>query len=225
MRSYAQNFEDVMLHRALSDVTQGFYVDIGAGDPDEDSVSKIFYELGWSGINVEPLPKNLDKFKLNRPRDINLNCAVGDSDTVKSLYKTLGMGGLSTFSKNIAENYQEKGIIDEILEVEVLSLNSIFKAHLKSRNIHFLKIDVEGFEREVLLGIDLQKYRPWVLCIEAVDPITRKQNWQLWEKLLTSKNYVFVYGDGLNRFYLAFEHLERIKHFLSPPNIFDTFEK
>ena len=52
--SYAQNFEDVILWRALHDVTPGFYIDIGANSPTIDSVTKAFYERGWRGINVEP---------------------------------------------------------------------------------------------------------------------------------------------------------------------------
>ena len=31
--SSAQNFEDVMLYRALGDVETGFYIDVGAQDP------------------------------------------------------------------------------------------------------------------------------------------------------------------------------------------------
>ena len=53
--SYAQNFEDVMLWRALREVTHGFYIDVGAADPDSDSVTRAFYDRGWSGINVEPV--------------------------------------------------------------------------------------------------------------------------------------------------------------------------
>ena len=42
--SYAQNFEDVLLWRALRDIEHGFYVDVGAQDPVTDSVSLSFYE-------------------------------------------------------------------------------------------------------------------------------------------------------------------------------------
>ena len=52
--SYSQNFEDVMLWRALKDVENGFYIDVGANHPAIDSVTKLFYENGWSGINIEP---------------------------------------------------------------------------------------------------------------------------------------------------------------------------
>ena len=53
--SYAQNFEDVMLWRALQHVGAGYYVDIGANDPVVDSVTRWFYEQGWSGLNIEPV--------------------------------------------------------------------------------------------------------------------------------------------------------------------------
>ena len=51
--SYAQNFEDVMLWRALKHIKQGCYIDVGAQDPIHDSVSKVFYEHGWRGIHIE----------------------------------------------------------------------------------------------------------------------------------------------------------------------------
>jgi uncharacterized membrane protein len=52
--SYAQNGEDVVLSRAFADQEFGFYVDVGACHPVEDSVTLHFYERGWQGVNVEP---------------------------------------------------------------------------------------------------------------------------------------------------------------------------
>ena len=52
--SHAQNFEDVMLHRALRHVTKGFYVDIGADHPTDLSVTKAFYDRNWRGIGLIP---------------------------------------------------------------------------------------------------------------------------------------------------------------------------
>jgi hypothetical protein len=54
--TYAQNFEDLMIWRAVHDVAAGFYIDVGAADPDEDSVTRAFYDRGWRGVNVEPSP-------------------------------------------------------------------------------------------------------------------------------------------------------------------------
>jgi hypothetical protein len=53
--SYAQNFEDVMLWRALRSLESGFYIDVGANDPTIDSVTKAFYASRWHGINIEPM--------------------------------------------------------------------------------------------------------------------------------------------------------------------------
>ena len=55
--SYAQNFEDVMLWRAFSHIESGFYIDVGAQHPTIDSVSLAFYERGWTGIDIEPVPE------------------------------------------------------------------------------------------------------------------------------------------------------------------------
>jgi len=52
MISYAQNFEDVMLNRVFRDRVDGFYVDFGAADPVNLSVTKWFYDLGWTRGNI-----------------------------------------------------------------------------------------------------------------------------------------------------------------------------
>ncbi|MFM8643651.1 MAG: FkbM family methyltransferase, partial [Phycisphaerales bacterium] len=80
MVSYAQNFEDVVLRRALGGRERGRYVDIGAYDPTVDSVTKHFYDHGWSGVNVEPVERFHRKFVAERPRDLNLNVAVGAAE-------------------------------------------------------------------------------------------------------------------------------------------------
>ena len=77
MISYAQNFEDVVLNRVFHAVQQGRYIDIGAYDPVVDSVTKHFYDRGWSGVNVEPVTRFHEKFVATRPRDWNINSAVG----------------------------------------------------------------------------------------------------------------------------------------------------
>ena len=69
--SYAQNFEDVMLWRALKHVEFGFYVDVGANDPEVDSVTKLFYDNGWRGVNVEPVTQWYEKLHRERSRDVN----------------------------------------------------------------------------------------------------------------------------------------------------------
>ena len=78
MISYAQNYEDVLLARLFGGRTTGFYVDIGAMDPVLDSVTKHFYDLGWHGINVEPVKELFDDLVMQRPRDVNVCAAISD---------------------------------------------------------------------------------------------------------------------------------------------------
>lgn len=70
MISYAQNAEDVVLRRVFADVGEGFYVDVGACVPVDDSVTFHFYERGWSGVNVEPDPRFAAELSAERTRDV-----------------------------------------------------------------------------------------------------------------------------------------------------------
>ena len=57
--SYAQEYEDIILYAIIGDVSDGFYIDVGAYDPVDISVTKYFYDKGWHGINIEPLKKTM----------------------------------------------------------------------------------------------------------------------------------------------------------------------
>ena len=107
--SYAQNFEDVMLWRALKHVESGFYIDVGANDPEIDSVTKAFYEQGWWGINIEPIPQWFERLQKERPRDINLQLAAGSEPGEITLFEITDTG-LSTAEKAFVEGHQvERG--------------------------------------------------------------------------------------------------------------------
>lgn len=219
--SYAQNYEDVMLRRALRDVKNGFYVDVGAEHPINDSVTMAFYEEGWSGVNIEPVPSWYQLICENRPRDINLNIAVGDTPGTLTLYSVEGTG-LSTADPRFVEEYRKEGRNVSALDVPVRTLTDVLEQHARTE-IHFLKIDVEGFERQVIEGLDLHRYRPWVLVIESTLPNSREERYADWEPLITSCGYDFAYFDGLNRFYVAAEKMELAERFSVPPNHFDGF--
>ncbi|MEA2631937.1 MAG: hypothetical protein QOE66_2156, partial [Chloroflexota bacterium] len=145
--SYAQNFEDVMLWRALKHVDAGLYVDVGAYSPVGDSVTKAFYDRGWHGINVEPDPARLQAFLDARPRDVNLMVALGERTERKTMH-FVHAAGLSSLDEAEAQQRRSEGWAVEPAPVEVRTLASIWTEHLPaSQPVHFLKVDVEGFER------------------------------------------------------------------------------
>jgi len=222
--SYAQNLEDVMLWRALKNYRSGFYIDVGACDPDADSVTKAFYERGWRGINIEPVPSAFEKLSNARPRDINLQIAADAASGSKTLYSIDGGNGLSTTVKKYAEKYNAEERIVEELEVETRTLAQICAAFV-NQDISFLKIDVEGGEKDVLTGADFNAFRPWIVVVESTEPNSTKPSHLEWEPILLNARYTFVYFDGLNRYYVADEKLELLgQAFSTPPNWFDHYE-
>ena len=224
MLSYAQNFEDVMIARLFDCDYRGFYIDIGAAHPEYLSVTRHFYDQGWSGINVEPSMYFYPLLRQDRPRDINLQCAIGNYPGVATFYEIPMFAENSTLEADVAKRLVTTGLISEPHKVEVLRLADLCDIHAKGRTIDFMKIDVEGGERGVLESGDWKRYRPRLLIVEATVANTREENWQDWEPILIDFDYHKVWFDGLNNFYLRVEDLELRPAFRLPPNIYDRFD-
>ena len=213
-----------MLWRALGHVREGRYIDIGAGEPEADSVTLAFYERGWRGVNVEPLAGPFKRLQLARARDVNLNLAVGAEEGDAVLYVVGEETGLSTLDEKLAARHSVKGWTTTKREVRKATLASICAAHLEGCEVHFLKIDAEGAELDVLKGADFERWRPWLIVVESVDPVEHLPQHEAMEReVLSPAGYSKVWFDGLNRFYLACEHEKLASAFQVPPNVFDNF--
>lgn len=220
--SYAQNFEDVLLWRALKDVVNGCYIDVGAQDPVADSVSKAFYDLGWRGVHVEPVPQYANLLRAQRPDEPIFQVALGATVGVERLY-CIPDTGLSTVIEAVAKRHAaENAFAVKELSVPRMTLDQIFESLPNQSPVHWLKIDVEGAEKAVLSGWNKKRHRPWIVVIEATLPGSTVENFADWETQLTRHEYAHVYSDGLNRFYLADEHRGALGgKFAYPPNVFD----
>lgn len=220
--TYAQNYEDVMLWRALKHISSGFYVDIGAFDPVVDSVSKAFYDRGWRGVHVEPIAAYAARLRDQRPDEIVVEKCLGARSGNMTLH-VVQDSGLSTLVEEHARRAEvDLGFVRKEQAVEVITLEQLM-APYQGRDIHWLKIDVEGAERDVLLGWNCRRDRPWILVVEATIPNSQKESHQEWEAIILSGGYRHVYFDGLNRFYVAEEHAELVEAFRVPPNVFDKY--
>lgn len=182
--SFAPNHEDIMLWRGLKDVASGRYVDIGAPHPDGGSVTRAFYDRGWSGLNVTDLASVQRRLDAERLRDTTVLAVLGHQG--------------------------EK-------------LDVLLARHAPAE-IHFLRIDAAGSEHAVLAGANFRTTRPWIILVRAVPPGPDQPAQSLWEPNLVDAGYVFVWFDGLNRFYVAEERAAALlPHFVVPPNLFDDF--
>ena len=212
MYSYSQNFEDVTLRRGLLDIDIGFYVDIGGYDPNSHSVTRHFYDKGWSGVNVEPNAVNLKKFEAHRPRDINVGVAVGREDGEINLH-IIGDTGLTTTVEAMAKGHATSGFeTTSVVPTKMMTLENLLRTYCSGKTIDFLKIDVEGAEPEVVLPYSFEEFRPRIIVVENGDG---------YNDHLVSKGYIFCWYDGLNRWYVRTEDTHRCDLVARPPSLWD----
>lgn len=200
---YSQFYEDYILGYVFKDQKTGFYVDVGANDPDDATVTKYFYLAGWRGINIEPIPDLVAKLNASRPEDVNKGVAISDTSGELTFYKAVRFSGLSTLDATVAAQHKARGIEFQEIKVPVTTLNAVLDEHAKGRpEITFLNADVEGLEQKVFSGLDFSRYRPRVIMAESTAPLSEVDTHAAWESILTSHGYVFAIDDGLNRYYV-----------------------
>lgn len=219
--SHAQNFEDVLLWRALNDIPNGRYLDIGAQDPEIDSVSFAFYQAGWRGIHVEPTPHFAARLRSARPDEMVVEAAITCVDGPIKFFDVLGTG-LSTGRPDIAQEHAQAGFEQREIVVACARLDQLFQMAGEDQ-IHWMKVDVEGMEAEVLKSWGENSARPWILVIESTHPNSSRPTQDQWLEEVVTRGYREVHFDGLSRFFVHELRLERAAAFETPTNIFDNF--
>ncbi len=201
--SYSQQGEDLFMEKLLKK-EKGFYVDVGANDPDRFNNTRLFYKKGWSGINVEPDPNLFAKLSRKRKRDINLNIGIGEERSDILFYKFIPHT-LSTFSKEEADKYVRQGFrLVESKKVSVERLEDVLAKVPRATDIDFISIDTEGYDIHVLRSNDWKRFRPKLICIESVaHTIGGEDNKKKdeHEEYLKSVGYKKIFENGLNSIY------------------------
>jgi FkbM family methyltransferase len=214
MLSYAQNGEDVILNRLFPE-TGGFFIDVGANDPVDDSVTNHFHHRGWKGINIEPEPAAFARMVAGRPVDVNLNVGISNQQGVLTFYDVPHANGWSTFSAGQAANLRAQGhkIIER--QIPVMTLAQVCEQYAHEP-IQFLKVDAESHETEVLAGADWARWRPRVVLVEST-------GWVHWEPGLLASGYHFGLFDGINKFYVRDEDRRLLPKLAMMANFQDNF--
>lgn len=211
--SYAPNFEDVMLWRALRHVGKGFYIDAGAGGPTAGSTTLALYERGWHGVNLEPSREAHLALQVARPADINLQVVTGASVARVTFYELAG--GAASLDESRAREQSAAGEVVQ-RQLEQKTLLAVCAAHAASE-IHFMKIGSNGVAPNALAGLDLARWRPWILVLAHAQVADAQSQ-------LAAARYERAYNDGMNDFYIAAEHAELRAAFDSPPSAHDDFQ-
>ena len=223
--SYAQNREDVLLHRALSGQSKGFYIDVGANDPTICSVTKGFYDLGWNGVNIEPVRAVFRRLVGERPRDVNLNIGISNCQQTLRFFECLNESTLSTFSPASAAWWAAppRGFIFKECQIPVMPLSQVCEQYVR-QPIDFLSIDAELHERAVIEGQDWKRWRARIVIVEdGISPETGQMSHNEWEQYLLRADYLFAFFDGVNRFYVRKEDEQLLPLLQVPANSTDNY--
>ncbi len=182
--SYAHLNEDNIIDWLTGYQKNGTYVDVGANNPNLISNTRLFYERGWHGVNIEPTEQEYKMLMEVRTRDKNYNYAVGKGE-ITFFEGEVGDSAGNTFNSQAAaeRGFHKKRTVTLKPLSEILSESGL-------ETITFMTMDIEGFEHEALKTNDWTKYRPEVLCIEGSG-----------YGYLSQYGYRWVFWDGLNSYY------------------------
>jgi FkbM family methyltransferase len=199
MVSFSGNQEDVRLRRVLELLPTTNYVDVGAGDPVDGSVTYWLYTQGWRGVLVEPGTRG-DRLTQVRPEDLVVAAAVGSGSGEVVLYETFPDAGMSTMRTDRLPDVLALGQTVRERRMPVLSLTEVFER--ASGSVSVLSVDVEGAEGDVLGSLDWEAHRPVVVVVEAILPWQAVSTRPDFEHHLQAADYPEVAFDGVNAYYV-----------------------
>ena len=163
-KSYSGHAQDLIVNHFFRKKNKGIYIDVGCYHPYFANNTKLLYDRGWSGINIDFDFHTIDFFNHVRKRDENINVAVSNNESEKDLFFFHNRSTINSLSEI------RKKDAKEVKKVQTRTLNSIIEnSKFKNEKINFLSIDVEGHELEVLQSINLIKYCPEIIVLEFFD--------------------------------------------------------
>jgi FkbM family methyltransferase len=159
------------------DFDNGIFVEAGANDGQTQSNTAYFARhRGWRGLLVEPIPELAERCRAGRPESVVENCALvafdADGQTVPMTYCGLmsvvdgGWSDPEAERAHVETGRQIQSLTTYRVDVPGKSLSSLLDKHNMTR-VDLLSLDVEGFERQALEGLDLKRHRPRFILVEA----------------------------------------------------------
>lgn len=162
--SYAQYGEDLLINLALSKgKSRGFYVDVGCHHPRRGSNTYGLYRKGWRGLLIDVEEVKVLACRLRRRRDWAIVAAVSDGEYDTTIYTP---GVFSTNTTINLSSVPNPGAYRSVGHTVTTTLTKVLDDYHVPSDFELLSVDVEGMDYEVIKGLDLQRYRPQVICVE-----------------------------------------------------------
>ena len=164
-KSYSMDGEDIFIINYFKNKNNGFYIDVGCYHPLHRNNTFLLHKNGWSGINIDIHQFSIDLFNYLRPDDVNLNCAVSNSNGVTKMFYQKKLSQLSTIDEKQAKIAFQGNIKKS--KIQSLTLDALLeKINFTDKKLDLLDIDVEGADLKVLKGFNIEKFKPELICVE-----------------------------------------------------------
>jgi FkbM family methyltransferase len=211
---YSQHYEDLAIEKYLPE-KDGYYLDIGCGNPVIQSNTFLLYKRGWRGHMVDAWPLNCLVGKIIRHRDQFSNVVVS-LDGEESTFYVFDPYQYSTADKEIYSDLVSRGVkFLKSLRVEGVRLAELIPK-MGPLDPSFLSVDVEGLDFEVLASNDWITFLPRVVCVEnisgAADDVLEMDLNERNQKsltLLTTQGYELVEVCGPSQIFVHSSYLSR----------------
>jgi FkbM family methyltransferase len=177
--SYSQGGEDLALLNIFKGIMNGAYIDIGAHHPSRFSITRLLYDQGWTGINIDANKDLIKEFDMHRPKDINICAAVGK----KSFYEIyiFNEPAISTTNLKWKDKFiSETNVVKRKDIVKGITLKELINSYFTDIQLDLLTIDIEGADLEALESGDFNNitkdnYPKWIL-LESRPPVKNALN-------------------------------------------------
>lgn len=217
----AQFGEDRILWQVFRQRPTGYFIEIGAYDGVTLSNTYFLEQMGWCGMLVEAIPQLCEQAKRVRPRSRVVQAAVSKPGHPPSATFTIAqnipvLSFLTTDADHVARCKREGAELVEI-EVPVVTVDELLCPERENPSevgspwiphvgwkIDLVSIDVEGGEKDVLDGFDLERFRPRILLIENDRPAAQEI-----EPYLRERRYRKFHRQKINDFYVRVDEPAR----------------
>ena len=183
---HSENDQDKWVSEAIfPDVKNGFFLDVGSADGTLFSSTKALEQKGWSGICIDPFPKNMQ-------------------DRTCQMFKEVvfSEAGKRVTAANISTAWKDQALKAPTVEFTAVTLGDILARARAPQFIHFVSLDIGGAEFEALKGFPFDKYRIGALAVEHNYEEPRRSEI---EALMKSHGYKLAHRWRQDDFYLP-EH-------------------
>jgi FkbM family methyltransferase len=151
---------------------RGVFLDVGANH--YENANKTYYlekHHDWSGIAIEPQYEFADGYRTNRPGTKFFQLFVSDvSDETAQLWVLRGKRAVASSDREFVSRF---GTPDEVRQVPTISLNDLLDRE-GVKHVDFVSMDIELHEPQALKGFDIERFKPAMVCIEALLPVRQQ---------------------------------------------------